>query len=553
MRFIFVTGGVVSSVGKGIAAASIGTLLQSRGFKIVLRKMDPYLNIDPGTMSPYEHGEVFVTEDGAETDLDLGHYERFTGLNCSKGDSISAGQVLERVLEEERNGRYLGKTVQVVPHVTNAIQKALLHDLPTDVDFVICEIGGTVGDIEANPFLEAIRQFAHKKSRGDVVFVHVTLLPYLRSSKELKTKPTQHSIKELQRAGITPNILICRSEVSISKSHIQKLSLFCNVGEEDVIPALDAASLSQVIVNFADCNLDERILNYFSTHSSSPIVPKTKFVAPVNLDFWREISQKQSSGKIKNPKNTALKVAIVGKYVKNKDAYISLQAALSHASLALNREVDFQWIEAAKLENTSTEEMLAGVSGILVPGGYGKRGIEGKIAALKYGRENNIPVLGICLGAQLMTVEALRNLVGLSNVGSAEFDTYEHYAVSLIESWQEKDQKTTHRSGHDPVGGTMRLGAFDCNLTESTLAHKIYKSSTISERHRHRYEINMSYAGELNKHNFIISALSPDGKLPEIVEYSKHPFYIGVQFHPEFKSRLFNPHPLFIAFLKAQC
>lgn len=553
MRFIFVTGGVVSSVGKGIAAASIAGLLQSRGFKIVIRKMDPYLNVDPGTMSPYEHGEVFVTEDGAETDLDLGHYERLTGVNSSSPDSISSGQIFEDLIKKERQGVFLGKTVQVIPHVTDEIKARLVNSLPEGTDFVICEIGGTVGDIEANPFLEAIRQFAHEKGRGRVIFVHVTLLPYLKSAKEIKTKPTQHSIKELQRSGIIPNILVCRSEVPFGNNEIKKLALFCNVDCEDVIPALDAPSLSEAILSFADSGIDSRILSHFERFSNYKVVPQTSNKPPVTLDFWRSVAKREQALK-EDAKVSPLKVAIVAKYLQNKDAYISLQAALEHAAYSLGLTLDILRVDSATLEKTNSEEILHGVSGILVPGGYGKRGIEGKINALTYGREHQIPTLGICLGSQLMVIEALRNLVGLPDVGSAEFGTYQHYGVSLLSSWQHRSQgeEVQTKTSQPNMGGTMRLGSYQCVITPNTLAAKVYKDLHISERHRHRYEINMRYQDQLAAKGLIISGFSPDGKLPEIVELLNHAFYIGVQFHPEFKSRLFNPHPLFVKFLQAQ-
>lgn len=537
MRFIFITGGVVSSVGKGIAAASIGSILQGEGYKIRIRKMDPYLNIDPGTMSPYEHGEVFVTEDGAETDLDLGHYERFTSVNCSRADSISAGQIFNSVIKKERKGDYLGSTVQIIPHITDEIKQRIQEDL-TDEDFVICEIGGTVGDIESTPFLEAIRQFSNEKGKDNVLFIHVTLLPYLKGSGEIKTKPTQHSVKELQSSGINPHILLCRSEARPSKEEIQKLALFCNVKKEDIIPALDCGSLNEIVINYCKEGLGGRILNYFNIKHNN--------ASNTNLPLWENLLKKQ------NAITQQLNLCIVAKYLKNKDAYLSLESALQHGAIANNVKLSINWINAEELENANNVKLiLKEANGILVPGGYGKRGIEGKIKALKYGRENNIPTLGICLGSQLMVIEVLRNVVRIPSVGSSEFGSYTSNAVSLLTEWN-NGELLEKRNINEDLGGSMRLGSYPCKIKEGTLASRIYKKELINERHRHRYEINTSYKKDLEAAGMIISGFSPDALLPEIVELKEHKFFIGVQFHPEFKSRPFSPHLVFYNFIDAQ-
>lgn len=537
MKFIFITGGVVSSVGKGIAAASIGSILEGYGYKVRIRKMDPYLNIDPGTMSPYEHGEVFVTEDGAETDLDLGHYERFTSVNCSRADSISAGQIFNNVIKKERKGDYLGSTVQIIPHITDEIKKRIQEDL-TDEDFVICEIGGTVGDIESTPFLEAIRQFYNEKSKDSVLFIHVTLLLYLKGSGEIKTKPTQHSVKELQSSGIKPNILLCRSEVRPSKEEINKLALFCNVKKEDIIPALECSNLNEIVINYCKERLGERTLNYFNIKDNN--------VKNKSLVLWENLLKKQ------NEITKQLKLYIVAKYLKNKDAYLSLESALQHAATANKVKLDINWLKAEDLEHSNNVNLiLKDANGILVPGGYGKRGIEGKIKAIQYGRENNIPTLGICLGSQLMVIEALRNVVKISDVGSTEFGDYKNKAVSLLTEWH-KGNILEKRGSNEDLGGSMRLGTYPCKIKKGTLASRIYKQETINERHRHRYEINNSYEKELEEAGIIISGFSPDGLLPEIIESKNHNFFIGVQFHPEFKSRPFDPHLIFYSFIEAQ-
>lgn len=535
-KFIFVTGGVVSSIGKGISAATIGALLQARGYKVHLRKMDPYLNVDPGTMSPYQHGEVFVTDDGAETDLDLGHYERFTNITCNKYDSISSGKIFENVLKKERKGEYLGNTVQIIPHVTDEIKNYIEAGLD-DVDFVICEIGGTVGDIEANPFLEAIRQFSNEKGRENVMFIHVTLMPYLPSSEEVKTKPTQHSVKELQRSGINANLLICRTEVDIDDDAKNKLALFCNIAKEDVIAALTCDNLFDVVTAYHKEGLDQRICEYF----------KLKDYIKSDLTIWKNLSSIHRNLQ----KETTL--FIVGKYVKLKDAYKSLNEAIYHGGLANNVKVKVEWINADDLENISTEEisnLLKEANGILIPGGFGNRGTEGMIKAITYARENKIPCFGICLGMQMMVIEALRNVAKLDNVGSSEFCKYKNPVIGLIEEWS-KNGDIEKRTELDDKGGTMRLGSYPCKVLEGSLCHKIYNSTLINERHRHRYEVDISYKKHINDSGFVISGMSPDGVLPEVVELQEHPWFLGVQFHPELKSRPFDVHPLFKSFVES--
>ncbi|MGV3278419.1 CTP synthase [Rickettsiales bacterium LUAb2] len=532
MKFIFVTGGVVSSIGKGITSATIGSLLQARGYSVHLRKMDPYFNIDPGTMSPYQHGEVFVTDDGAETDLDLGHYERFTNTPCNKFDSVSSGKIYDNVLKKERKGDYLGNTVQIIPHITDEIKAYITNGLNGE-DFIICEIGGTVGDIEANPFLEAIRQFANDVGRDNVMFVHVTLLPYLKNSKEVKTKPTQHSVKELQRVGITANIILCRTEVSIDDTAKRKLALFCNVNEKNVIEALDCENLYEVVLNYHKEGLDSRIIEYFNLPNIEP-----------KLDLWNNLVK--ASSNLKEEVN----LYVIGKYVGLKDAYKSLEEAIKHGGISNSAKVHINWLDADNLEqpNVNLSNILANAHGILIPGGFGDRGIEGKMKAITYARENNIPCFGICLGMQLMVIEAMRNIAKITSVGSTEFGEYDNKVISLLTEWM-KGEQLEQRNLNSDKGGTMRLGAYPCNLIPNSLVSKIYNTNVISERHRHRYEVNMNYKEDLSKAGFIMSGLSPDGLLPEIMERQDHRWFLGVQFHPELKSRPYDPHPIFNSFI----
>jgi CTP synthase len=536
-KFIFVTGGVVSSLGKGIAAACIGALLKARGFKVRNRKLDPYLNIDPGTMSPHQHGEVFVTDDGAETDLDLGHYERFVGESLKKTDSISGGRIYYNVLMNERHGDYLGGTVQAIPHVTDEIKRFIASDL-TDEDFVICEIGGTVGDIEGLIFLEAIRQFANDVGRENALFIHLTLLPYIEAAGELKTKPTQHSIKTLLEAGIQADMILCRSVSIMSQSERSKLALFCNIKPEDVITALNVDNIYKIPLVYHKEGLDERVLYHFGMLEDA---------AEPDLSKWHSIEQALSN------RDKTVKIAIVGKYCGLQDAYKSLNEALLHAGLANKAKVDITWIEAETLENLSKDkvaEKLRSFDSVLIPGGFGVRGVEGKIAAITYARENNIPCLGICLGMQSMAIEAARNVLGIADANSTEFSQKCTPVISLMSEW-EKDGKKQTRTEKTDKGGTLRLGAYPCRITKGTLADKIYGQEVIYERHRHRYEMDMSFENSLNEKGYIISGKSPDGILPEIIELKGHPFFIGVQFHPEFKSRPFEPHLLFNAFIQA--
>jgi CTP synthase len=537
-RYIFITGGVVSSLGKGLAAASLAALLQARGYKVRLRKLDPYLNVDPGTMSPTQHGEVFVTEDGAETDLDLGHYERFTGVNAKKSDNVTTGKIYSILLAKERRGDYLGGTVQVIPHVTDLIKDFILKDT-TKEDFVLCEIGGTVGDIEGQPFFEAIRQLGYKMGRDKCLFMHLTLVPYIAAAGELKTKPTQHSVKELRSIGIQADILLCRSEREIPVSERKKIALFCNIKEENVIQALDVGSIYEVPLRYHAEGLDTQVLRHFNLESEkSP-----------DLSGWNDLLERRQ-----HPKSEVT-VAIVGKYTGIGDAYKSLGEALDHAGMAHRVKVKQQWIDAKGFEKTDIAKKLKGVDAILVPGGFGDRGIEGKLAAITYARENNIPYFGICLGMQLAVIEMARSLAGLPKAYSSEFTSYEASdkrgpLVGIMTEWVKGDSKEK-RSQEGDLGGTMRLGAYDCVIEKGSLAEKIYGSKKISERHRHRYEVNTSYLPTLEKIGAKFSGMSPDGNLPEIVELPAHPWFIGVQFHPEFKSRPFAPHPLFDKFVGA--
>ena len=537
-RFIFVTGGVVSSLGKGLASAALGALLQARGYSVRLRKLDPYLNVDPGTMSPFEHGEVFVTDDGAETDLDLGHYERFTGVSAKMTDSVSSGRIYSTVLEKERRGNYLGKTIQVIPHVTDEI-KEFIKIGENEVDFMLCEIGGTVGDIEGLPFFEAIRQFSQDKQRGECIFMHLTLLPFVKASGELKTKPTQHSVKELRSIGISPDILVCRSEGSIPQKERAKLALFCNVRPESVISAEDLNSIYEAPISYHNEGLDQAVLDAFS------ITPAPK----PDLSKWEDVKDRL------NNTEGHVNVAIVGKYTQLEDAYKSIAEALTHGGMANRLEVKIKWVDAEIFEKEDPEIHLSGFHAILVPGGFGERGTEGKIMAAKFAREHKIPYLGICLGMQTAVIEAARNIAGIQNAGSEEFD---HEAgkrrfepiIYHLKEWVQGNH-TVSRKVEDDKGGTMRLGAYSAVLAEGSAAARAYNSTAIEERHRHRYEVDVNYRKELETNGLIFSGMSPDGRLPEIVELSDHPWFIGVQFHPELKSKPFDPHPLFRDFIKA--
>ena len=537
-RFIFITGGVVSSLGKGLASAALGALLQARGYSVRLRKLDPYLNVDPGTMSPFEHGEVFVTDDGAETDLDLGHYERFTGVSARMTDSVSSGRIYSNVLEKERRGNYLGKTIQVIPHVTDEI-KNFIKIGEDEVDFMLCEIGGTVGDIEGLPFFEAIRQFSQDKQRGECIFMHLTLLPFVKASGELKTKPTQHSVKELRSIGISPDILVCRSEGSIPQKEREKLALFCNVRPESVISAKDLNSIYEAPISYHHEGLDQAVLDAFN------ITPAPK----PDLSKWEDVKDR-----LNNPEGH-VNVAIVGKYTQLEDAYKSIAEALTHGGMANRLEVKIKWVDAETFEKEDPEIHLSGFHAILVPGGFGERGTEGKIMAAKFAREHKIPYLGICLGMQTAVIESARNMAGISNAGSEEFD---HEAgkrrfepiIYHLKEWVQGNHKVS-RNVEDDKGGTMRLGAYSAVLAEGSNVAKVYNSTDIEERHRHRYEVDINYRKELEKNGLIFSGMSPDGRLPEIVELSDHPWFIGVQFHPELKSKPFDPHPLFRDFIKA--
>lgn len=538
-RYIFITGGVVSSLGKGLSSAALGALLQARGFSVRLRKLDPYLNVDPGTMSPFEHGEVFVTDDGAETDLDLGHYERFTGVPARNTDSVSSGRIYSTVLEKERRGDYLGKTIQVVPHVTNEI-KAFLDVGDDEVDFMLCEIGGTVGDIEGLPFFEAIRQYAHDKPRGQCIFMHLTLLPYLAASGELKTKPTQHSVKELQSIGIAPDILVCRSEHPIPEKEREKIALFCNVRKEAVVAAYDLKTIYDAPLAYHGQGLDQAVLDAFDI---SP-APRP------DLTVWQDVSDR-----VHNPEGE-VKVAIVGKYTQLEDAYKSIAEALSHGGMANRVKVKVEWVDAEVFDQADdVAPHLEGFHAILVPGGFGERGTEGKIKAAEFARTRKVPYLGICLGMQMAVIEAARNVADIKTAGSEEFDhesgkkRFEPVVYHLKE-WVQGNAKVS-RKVEDDKGGTMRLGAYDAVLTEGSKVAEVYGTTTIDERHRHRYEVDIKYRDKLESAGLCFSGMSPDGKLPEIVEWPDHPWFIGVQFHPELKSKPFDPHPLFKDFVRA--
>jgi CTP synthase len=532
-RYIFITGGVVSSLGKGLASAALGALLQARGYTVRLRKLDPYLNVDPGTMSPYQHGEVFVTDDGAETDLDLGHYERFTGRPADRQCNITAGRIYQEILASERRGDYLGSTIQVVPHVTNAIKQFIL-DGNDGYDFVLCEIGGTVGDIEGLPFFEAIRQLGNDLPRHHAIFIHLTLMPFIPSAGELKTKPTQHSVKELRSIGIQPDILLCRTDRAIPMEERRKLALFCNVRQTAVIEAQDVDNIYAVPEAYHDAGLDREVLAAFGLES-----------APIpDLKVWRFINER-----IRNPEGDVT-IAIVGKYTGMKDAYKSLIEAISHGGIANKVRVRLDWIESEVFEREDPTPFLEHVDGILVPGGFGQRGAEGKIKAAQFARERHVPYFGICFGMQMAVVEAARNLCGIGEANSTEFGLTSEPVVGLMTEWMKGNE--LHRRGRDgDLGGTMRLGAYPAVLQRGSQAAAIYGITEISERHRHRYEVNTAYRGRLEQHGMRFSALSPDGVLPEMIEYENHPWFIGVQFHPELKSRPFDPHPLFASFVGA--
>ncbi len=539
LRTIFVTGGVLSSLGKGISAASLGALLEARGYKVRLRKFEPYLNVDPGTMSPFQHGEVYVTEDGGETDLDLGHYERFTSLHTRKSDAVSTGQIYSKVIAKERRGDYLGATIQVIPHITNEIKDHIVGDIEDDVDFLICEIGGTVGDIEGLPFLEAIRQYANEAGRRNVLFMHLTLLPYIKTAKELKTKPSQHSVKELQSMGIQPDILLCRSEVPIPQDARDKLSQFCNIKSSCVIEALDVDTIYQVPLLYAEQGLDREVCSYFGLE-----FPKSA-TAP-DLSEWQTFVDRKRAPKGK------VTVAVIGKYTGLQDAYKSIAESFDHASIVNELDVDVKWLDAETItEETDLAVFLKDVSGILVPGGYGERGINGKLRCIQYARENGLPFFGICLGMQLAVIEFARNVLGLKTASSTEMSSEtDHPIVKAISKW-EREGNVEIRTANDDLGGTMRLGAYPCDLTPGSLAHTVYGQSHISERHRHRFEMNKAYEAQLASHGMLITGWSPDKTLPEIVEVKDHPWYLAMQFHPEFKSRPGNAHPVFAAFVKA--
>ena len=531
-RYVFVTGGVVSSLGKGLSSASLASLLQLRGYKVRVRKLDPYLNVDPGTMNPFQHGEVFVTDDGAETDLDIGHYERFTGIPATKSDNITTGGIYSDIIKKERRGDYLGGTVQVVPHVTDRIKKFISHNVKNE-DFIICEIGGTVGDIESLPFLEAIRQFSNDTGKNNSLFIHLTLVPFLKASGELKTKPTQHSVKELRSLGIQPDIIICRSERQIPKIERKKISLFCNVPIDNVIETVDVKTIYEAPISFHKEKLDERVLSYF----------KIKNKKAPNLNKWKNITSK-----VLNPKKD-VNIGVIGKYINLKDAYKSLDEALIHGGISNNVRVKLERIDSEHLDPNKIKPLLKNISGVLIPGGFGKRGTEGKIAAIKYARLNNIPFFGICFGMQMAIIEAARNLLNIKNASSSEFGNNCTPVVGLLEEWQKG--KKIYKGSEKDLGGTMRLGLYDAIIKNNSLISKIYSEKKIKERHRHRYEVNIKYKKDFEKKGLIFSALSPDGSLPEIIELNNHPWFIGVQFHPEFRSRPFNPHPLFSSFIKA--
>ncbi len=532
-RYIFVTGGVVSSLGKGLSSASLAYLLKSQGFKVRVRKMDPYLNVDPGTMSPFQHGEVFVTDDGAETDLDLGHYERFTDISSTKNDNITTGKIYSDIINKERKGDYLGKTVQVIPHVTNRIKEFIKNGIKNE-DFVICEIGGTVGDIESLPFLEAIRQFANDIGKEKTLFIHLTLVPFLKSSDEIKTKPTQHSVKELRSIGIQPDMVICRSQQSIPLDQRKKISLFCNIPIKRVIETVDVKTIYEAPISFFNEGLDKQVFEYFN------IKPRKK----INLKPWKDVTKIVTNKNIRT-----VNIAIVGKYVDLKDAYKSLDEALVHGGIYNNVKINLIRIESDLLKVSDVQKKLSNVSGIIIPGGFGKRGTEGKIACINYARTKKIPFLGICFGMQMAVIEFARNVLKIKNAGSSEFDKNCYPVIGLIEEWNKNGRKI--KGTVKNLGGTMRLGLYPAKLQHNSLIKEIYKSGQIKERHRHRYEVNINLRKKFETHGLNFSGMSPDNNLPEIIEIKNHPWFIGVQFHPEFKSRPLQPHPLFSSFIEA--
>ena len=530
-RFIFITGGVVSSLGKGLASAALGALLQARGYSVRLCKLDPYLNVDPGTMSPFQHGEVYVTDDGAETDLDLGHYERFTGRPATQSDNTTTGRIYWDVLQRERRGDYLGATIQVIPHITNEI-KDFLREKDGTADFILAEIGGTVGDIEGLPFLEAIRQFGNELGRERALFIHATLIPYIAAAGELKTKPTQHSVKELLSVGIRPRILLCRSDRPIPEDERRKIALFCNTDEEKVIEGLDVRSIYEVPLSYHKAGLDTQVLDCFGLHATNP-----------DLSKWEEIM-----ARLDNPEGT-VKIGIVGKYTNLTDSYKSLNEALVHGGIANHVKVELKFIESEVFEGENTTQALEDVHGILVPGGFGQRGTEGKIKAAQFARERKIPYFGICFGMQMAVIEAARHLAGMEGASSSEFGECDVPIVGLMTEWVKGNEKATGTDAD--LGGTMRLGAYPALLKQGSRIAEIYGNEEISERHRHRYEVNITLSEELEKAGLSISGTSPDGALPETVEYPDHPWFIGVQYHPELKSKPFDPHPLFVSFIEA--
>jgi CTP synthase len=533
-RYVFITGGVVSSLGKGIASAALGALLQARGYAVRLRKLDPYLNVDPGTMSPYQHGEVFVTDDGAETDLDLGHYERFTGVAANKLDNATTGKIYSEVIAKERRGDYLGATVQVIPHITDAIKDVVLRD-SAGLDFVLVEIGGTVGDIEGLPFLEAIRQLGNELTPARAMFVHLTLVPYIPSAGELKTKPTQHSVKELLNVGIQPQMLICRCDRPIPETERRKIASFCNVRAEAVIPALDVSTIYAVPISYHEAGMDREVLRHFGL----------PFEAEPDLSRWRRIVET-----VRAPEGE-VRIAVVGKYTNLLDSYKSLAEALAHGGIANKVRVQLDWVDSEVFEKPHSVQQLDGVHGILVPGGFGERGTVGKIEAVRFARERNVPFLGICFGMQMAVIEAARNLAGLPHASSTEFGPCDTPVVGLLTEWARGNDIERRRAGGD-LGGTMRLGAFPATLDKNSLVSAVYDGAEeISERHRHRYEVNIHFREALEQTGLMFSGLSPDGVLPEIIEYPNHPWFIGVQYHPELKSKPFAPHPLFKGFIAA--
>ncbi|MBV9549320.1 MAG: CTP synthase [Alphaproteobacteria bacterium] len=532
-RLIFITGGVVSSLGKGLASAALGALLQARGYKVRLRKLDPYLNVDPGTMSPFQHGEVYVTDDGAETDLDLGHYERFTGVSARKSDNVTSGRIYSQVIEKERKGGYLGRTVQVIPHVTDMIKEFVMADID-GLDFLLVEIGGTVGDIEGLPFFEAIRQLHNDLGRGQTAFIHLTLVPFIEAAGELKTKPTQHSVKELRAIGIQPDILLCRTSHPLPEDERRKIGLFCNLPAERVIPALDLDTIYRVPIAYHEVGLDTQLLKVFGLDNAPP----------PDLSRWEDVVNR-----VKNPEGE-VRIAVVGKYMQVKDSYKSLSEALTHGGLANNVKVHLEWIDSEIFEREDAAAFLEEVDGILVPGGFGERGTEGKIGAVRFAREKHVPFFGICYGLHMAVIEAARDLAGLEGAGTSEIGNPKHAVIGLMTEWVKGNQLESRAVDGD-LGGTMRLGAYDAALTPGSRVAEVYGTTTISERHRHRYEVNTNYAKQLAKHGMEVSGWSPDGRLPEIMEIPDHPWFIGVQFHPELKSRPLEPHPLFTSFIAA--